>query len=240
MKKQPIIILHGWGLSGERFGPLASLLSKEGYETYAPDLPGFGTSATPKRAYVLGDYASFVHSYMAAKHIQNPILIGHSFGGRVSLKFQMLYPAESKAVILTGTPGFTPVPRKKLVFFVAAAKIGKCFFQLPILNIIYDSVRKWYYYVVGARDFYRAQGVMRDIFKNIVQEELETSMRAVGVPCLLVWGALDRITPVWIAEKMEKTITGSRLVVIPDCDHGVSYKMPEVFVKAINPFLRSL
>ena len=46
---------------------------------------------------------------------------------------------------------------------------------------------------VGARDFYRANGVMKT-FKHIVQEDLVASMRSVNVPCALVWGSEDRIT----------------------------------------------
>ena len=240
MKKLPIIILHGWGLSGSRFAPLVDLLSRAGYSPYAPDFPGFGTSEIPKSAYTLADYSNFLADYITKHTIQRPILIGHSFGGRVALKFQSMYPSVARALILTGTPGYTPVPRKKLMMFVAVAKIGRKIFELPVLRIVQDSVRKWYYYVVGAREFYRADGVMREVFKNVVAEGLEPYMSSVNIPCFLVWGELDRITPVWIAQKMQKVIKGSTLLIIPDTDHGISFKEPALFYKAITNFLRSV
>lgn len=240
MKKSPIIILHGWGLSREKFAPLGELLEKKGYTVFTPDLPGFGKSTPPPRPYHLSDYADFLRDYMRKNSIVNPVLIGHSFGGRVSLKYQMLFPKTINALILTGTPGYTPVPRKKLFIFVAIAKIGKFFLSLPVLNLLQENIRRWYYYVVGARDYYRAQGVMREVFKNIVQEDLASTMTTIVVPCALVWGEDDVITPVWIAKRMNTIIKGSKLIVIPEADHGVSYKSPERFVSAIGDFLKTL
>lgn len=240
MGKPPIIILHGWGLSASRFTSLKDLLITRGHAVYALDLPGFGTSKIPTTSLYLSDYADFLHTYIVKQKIQNPVLIGHSFGGRVSLKYQMVYPKTVRALILTGTPGYTPVARKKILVSMALAKMGKFFFSIPPLNLMQEKIRSWYYYLVGARDFYRASGVMRDIFKHIVQEDLQIPMKAVSVPCALVWGEEDSITPMWVAKKMHEIIKGSTLTIIPKTGHGVSYKQPEQFVEAIDSFLKTL
>ena len=240
MKKPSIVILHGWGLSGGKYQDLSRLLSEKEYNVFAPDLPGFGREPAPSRAYHLADYAEFIHQFLKNHKIVHPVFIGHSFGGRVSLKFEAMYPGIVRAYILTGTPGFTPVPRSKLALFIAVAKVGNWFFQLPVLRGAQNFVRKWYYYAVGAREFYRANGVMRQVFKNIVGEKLDGLMKNIQAPCLLVWGALDRITPVWIAERMQKEIHGSKLVIIPGTDHGVSFREPGKFTEAILPFLSDL
>jgi pimeloyl-ACP methyl ester carboxylesterase len=108
------------------------------------------------------------------------------------------------------------------------------------LSLLREAIRKWYYYAVGAREFTKAQGVMRDVFKHVVAEDLAGYMNAIHVPCLLVWGEDDRITPLWIAKRMNECIQGSTLITIPSADHGVSYKEPALFMKAIAPFLKSL
>jgi len=239
-EKPSIVILHGWGLSGIKFQELSCLLSEKGYNVFAPDLPGFGREEAPSYAFHLADYVEFVYRYLKSHKIIHPIFIGHSFGGRISLKFASMYPEIVRAYIFTGTPGFTPVPRRKLALFIAVAKIGKWFFQLPVLRGAQDWVRKWYYYAVGAREFYRANGVMRQVFKNIVEERLDAYLANVHVPCLLVWGSEDRITPVWIAERMHRAIQGSKLIVIPESDHGVSYKQSTRFVDSIMPFISRL
>ncbi|HUD19695.1 MAG TPA: alpha/beta hydrolase [Patescibacteria group bacterium] len=237
MGKQPVIILHGWGLSSGKFQLLAQLFDRKKYKVFVPDLPGFGKSVMPTKALALKDYADFLYVFVNNNHIDKPILIGHSFGGRVALKYQLLYPRATKMLVLTGTPGFTPVPRRRLIFFITIAKIGKFISSAPPFSFFEDRVRSWYYYVVGARDFYRAKGVMRETFKIIVQEDLMPCLRKVMVPCVLAWGANDRITPLWIAKKMKEIIPQANIVVIPDADHGVSYKQPEIFFNAIRKFL---
>lgn len=235
-----LIILHGWGLTASRFAPLANVLTKKGYRVFVPDFPGFGTSPMPTHPFTLSDYADFLGAYIHTHKLQSVVLIGHSFGGRVSLKYAMSQPSELFSLILTGTPGYTPIPRKKLLLFILLAKIGKFFFSMWPLTLIQEKIRLWYYYVVGAREFYRAQGVMRETFKLIVQEELTSAMQQVRVPCLLVWGALDSITPLWIAKKMHTIIKNSELIIIPDRDHGVPFKDPNTFVTNIEDFLRTL
>ena len=238
MGKPPIIILHGWGLSGKVYQPLIDELKKLGFRAFAPDLPGFGKELPPHYPWKLRDYARFVDDYLRKHKVVRPIFIGHSFGGRISLKYQELYPKNVRALILSGTPGFTPIPKKKLLLFIALAKIGRIVFSLPPLNLFSDYVRRWYYYVVGAKDFFRAEGVMRDIFKIIVQEELVTSMQSVTVPCLLLWGEYDLITPTAIAYRMREVVPDAELKIIPEADHGVSFKQPEIFVQYIDQFLK--
>lgn len=241
MKGKPaIIILHGWGLSASRFAPLATVLTGKGYPVFVPDFPGFGKSAIPTRPFALSDYADFLDAYIRKNKLHEIVLLGHSFGGRVTLKYCMDKRPNLRGIILTGTPGVTPIPRKKLLLFILFAKIGKFFFSMWPLTIIQEKIRLWYYYVVGAREFYRAQGVMRETFKLIVKEDLSPAMRQISVPCLLVWGALDQITPVWIAKKMHTIIKNSELIIIPDRDHGVPFKDPNTFVTHIEDFLRTL
>ncbi len=238
--KYPIVILHGWGLSAKLFEPLARELRSLGYRVYVPDFPGFGTAAIPDKPLFLKDYVEFLAGYLKKRKLARAILIGHSFGGRVALKFTQSFPGEVGALILTGTPGYTPVSKKRLMLFIAIAKVGKIFFLIPFLNFFQEKVRRWYYFTVGARDYSRAEGFMRDTFKNVVREELVASMRDIHLPTLLVWGQEDIITPVPIAEKMKKTIQGSELYLIPKVGHNVVFKFPELFVSTITQWLKNV
>lgn len=240
MEKKTIIILHGWGLSGDKFAGLAQGLKNLGYQVFSPDLPGFGLTVMLQNHLELADYANFLDKYLREKKIKRPIVIGHSFGGKVALKFEQLYPNRLRALILSGTPGFTPVPKQKLMFFIALAKLGKLFFVLPPLTCFQNKVRRWYYYVVGAREFYRAQAPLQQVFKNVVQENLLPAMCAVKIPCLLVWGEGDTMIPVKIAKRMQQVISSATLTIIPSGDHGVPFKQPELFIKSCQDFLNKL
>ena len=194
----------------------------------------------PGRPYELADYCDLLHENLAEKKLLKVVLIGHSFGGRVALKYSDVYKDGVAGLVLTGTPGVTPVPRKKLFLFIFLAKIGKVFFSIWPLSLIQEKIRLWYYYLVGAREFYRAQGVMRETFKNIVKEDLLPYMKRVAAPTLLVWGATDQITPLWIGNKMHEEIRSSKLVVIQDRGHAVPFKDPDLFVSHIEEFLQGV
>ena len=237
--KSTLVILHGWGLSKKRFEPLIAEFKKRGYPVLAPDFPGFGESEIPKKPLTLSDYAKFLDEFLTEHNVINPILIGHSFGGRVSLRYQLMYPKSVRVLILTGTPGFTPTARKKLMLLVLFAKMGKFVFSLPGLSLFMEEVRRWYYYVVGAKEFYRAQGSMRQTFKNIVTEKLLNDMEHVRIPCLLLWGANDIIVPVEIARRMKQVIHKSDLILIDNADHGVPFKEPAIFADRVETFLHN-
>lgn len=239
MKFQDVIILHGWNLSGERFTPLLSVLKKKGFRVFAPDFPGFGKEPPPDTSWHVSDYADFLDRYIQRNKITNPVLIGHSFGGRVALKYVEAHPTEIKKLILTGTPGFSPIPSKKLMVFLLISKIGGYIFSLPGLKAIEDDARKFLYKLAGAREFLRAEGVMRQTFKYVVADDLRSSMKSIAIPCLLVWGEYDSIVPVSIAVRMEKSISGATLTVISGADHGVPFHQPDTFVSSIADFLRA-
>lgn len=238
MNSREIVILHGWNLSGARFSPLVSVLRKKGFAVFAPDLPGFGKEPPPDKPWHVVNYAEFLKEYCDHNHIRCPVIIGHSFGGRVALKFAQLYPDKLCALMLTGTPGFSPVAKKKLIFFLVLAKIGSLLFALPPLNLFSDWARRWLYYAAGAREFFRAEGSMRQTFKNIVQDDLVAAMESIRVPCLLLWGEYDVIVPQVIAYRMREVIPHATLNIIPEHDHGVPFKEPEVFAQYIEEYLR--
>ena len=126
------------------------------------------------------------------------------------------------------------------MLFIFVAKIGRLIFLLPPLSLFANSVRRWYYYVVGAKEFFRAEGTMRETFKRIVQEDLVMSIEAVSIPTILIWGEFDIIVPSSIAERMHRAIEGSELVIIPDADHGVPFNQSEIFVPYVTRFLETL
>lgn len=237
MKSKDVIILHGWNLSGKRFTDLADLLRKKGFRVKTPDFPGFGAEPAPDEPWHIWDYAEFLHRYIHIHKIHKPLLIGHSFGGRVALAFAAKYPQKSAGIVLTGAPGFSPVPKKKMIFFLVIAKIGGTLFSLPGIRLFADYARKLLYRVAGAREFYRAEGSMRQTFKFIVQDDLSEFMRKISIPCLLVWGKDDSIVPVHVAERMLGIIKDSKLHIVQGETHAFPMQNPNSFLREISTFL---
>ena len=90
-KGKDVILLHGWGQNTIMMDFIAQSL-KEHFKVYNIDLPGFGRSEEPKTAYSIEDYVEMLRQFVELNQIENPILIGHSFGCRISLLYAYKYP----------------------------------------------------------------------------------------------------------------------------------------------------
>jgi len=236
--KRPLVILHGWNLSAAKFIPLSRELKKLGYRIYVPDLPGFGKNKMVEKPLNLVDYAIFVEAYLKKHKISKAVIIGHSFGGRIALKMAAEKNGNLAALVLTGTPGFLPLPKIKVLFFMLLAKIGGLFFSLPIINRLDRIMRKILYRTAGASDFYHTKENMRQTFKNIVREELSPYLKKINTPTLLLWGRDDGIVPLSVAFRMSKTISRVQLQIINEAKHGVPWTHPEEFSRHLDRFLK--
>ena len=128
MKTVDVVLLHGWNLSKVTFAPLHDAFKNAGFRVHSLDFPGFGNEKAPDRPWHIVDYAEFLKRYFDTHHIQKAVVVGHSFGGRVALKFSQLYPSSVSSLILSGTPGLSPVLKRKMFFFLFSPKSVHLFF----------------------------------------------------------------------------------------------------------------
>ncbi len=92
---QAVVCLHGWGQNTEMMQFIQDYLSAR-FRVINLDFPGFGQSAEPDRGYSVDDYALWLHDLLESLHVDNPILIGHSFGCRVALVYANQYPVPDR------------------------------------------------------------------------------------------------------------------------------------------------
>ena len=131
---QPVLILHGWGASSSSWEKVQEILSDNNYKVFCPDLPGFGKTEAPEKAWGVSDYVDWVLEFTKTQNLDNFILIGHSFGGRVSIKFANYYPEKIKSLILCDSAGLKVSPslrRRMVLTFVGFFKLisGITFFS---------------------------------------------------------------------------------------------------------------
>jgi pimeloyl-ACP methyl ester carboxylesterase len=237
MSKKTIIILHGWRLDGKTFNPLKKILEKKGFRVFAPDLPGFGKNNMIDKPLVLQDYVDFLDKYIQKKRLSDIRLICHSFGGRVGIKYCAFKPEKINYLILSGVPGYVPVKRWKILFFLLLSKIGKVIFKLPVMKLFEDKARLLLYKTAKASDYMKVKGNLRDTFKNVIKEDLHEDMKRIKLKTILVWGENDKTVPLWIANKIQKTIKKSQLVIVPDTNHRLPFMNSDIFYKKIVQIL---
>jgi pimeloyl-ACP methyl ester carboxylesterase len=215
----PLIMLHGWGCSAEYFTKLQQHLAKR-FTVYTIDLPGFGLSSPPEEIWGTKEYAELMAKFIQAIHIDEPILLGHSFGGKVII-FLLTHELISgvKKIILVSSPG-VKLPQSfeikaKIIFF----KIIKFFLKIPIIKKIFNARFEFYKNKFGSTDYKNASSLMRAILVKVVNEDLSSLLPLIKTPTLLLWGAKDTTTPLKSAEIMQNKIFGSKLIVFPDSGH---------------------
>lgn len=212
--RRSVVFLHGWGSQSSH---LKSLFS--GCKNFvALDLPGFGKSERPKSTWSIGDYANFFEKLLLKLKIENPVLVGHSFGGSIILKYCSTH-SDVKKIILIGSAGIRN-DSKKLFIYKIGAKIFNIFFSLPIVKLLKDKIRKNFYVSIGSEDYLNA-GEMRDIFQKVIKEDLREDMRNIVVPAALIWGENDKETPIMDGIEMNKLLLNSQLFKIPNAGHYV-------------------
>lgn len=236
MNKYPILILHGWNLESSKYTSLSDELTKNGFKVYVPDLPGFGKTMIG-RTFNLADYEEFVISYLNVKKLTKVNLIGHSFGGRISLRLTANHQDKINSLILTGVPGFKPVTSFHTLSFLILAKLGRMIFRLPVLSAGRQIAKKYLYKVALSTDYYQTNRELKKTFQNVVKEQLIDFMKIIKLPTLLIWGSDDTIVPLQVAEKMSKLISNSRLEVITGARHGVVWTHYRVFAGKTKRFL---
>ena len=94
-----IILLHGWGQNIEMMKPIGDRLSNK-FKITVIDLPGFkGLTKEPPYAWTLTNYSEMLEEFLEKLDIHKPIIIGHSFGGRLAIRYSANHPVEK--VVLT-------------------------------------------------------------------------------------------------------------------------------------------
>lgn len=96
-KGQPLILLHGFCETGKMWTDFAEVLSQE-FRVLCPDLPGVGDSPIAGDQISLEEVAVLLEDWMEERNIRNPIVIGHSLGGYVTLALLELMGNRLKAV----------------------------------------------------------------------------------------------------------------------------------------------
>ncbi|RJQ26246.1 alpha/beta hydrolase [Candidatus Parcubacteria bacterium] len=246
--KHNIIILHGWGLSGNKYKDLKSILEFQGYKVFIPDFPGFGIEPLKEDGYHLIDYAKFLDEYIKNNKLNDIVLIGHSFGGRVIVKYMGEVKdkkIEIKAIIISGSPLIRQKisSRKKIIIgLLKPLKIIYSIFPEKIYkNRISYYIRKLIYRAIGEMDYYKAsKNNMKKTFINIINEDQEKNLKKINTPTLLLWGKEDRITPLSIGVNIHKKIAKSRLSIIKNETHKFPYDNPEKFAKETLAFMSLL
>lgn len=228
-----VILMHGWGCNHTTLASIERLLT-DSFTVYNVDFPGFGDSTEPPSVWGMEQYTTIVEKLVQAEHIDNPILMGHSFGGRVGI----MYASRNKVakLVLIDAAGVKPRRSLKYYFKIYSYKTYRRLLPLLVGRQRADKIIDNYRRRVGSSDYNNASVMMRRIMSRVVNEDLCHLMPKIKCPTLLVWGENDTATPIADARKMERLIPDAGLAVFKGAGHYSFLDDPYRFAAVIRSF----
>ena len=214
----PVLLLHGWGSSFDVYRGIMSALSDR-CRLVALNFPGCGNSDTMSEPWNLDDYCNLVMKFINAVGLENPILMGHSHGGRVILKMTGSGMVTPPKIVLLDAAGLIPKKSLKQKMRARSFKIIKWCLTRPVIRNysagLLDKARKHY----GSADYNAAPEVLRKTMVSLVNTDLRELLPNIKCPTLLIWGENDTATPLADAKIMESLIPDAGLCVIKSTGH---------------------
>lgn len=215
---EDILFLHGWGASLESFRAMVSPLSKN-FRCILLDAPGCGKSDLPNEPLTPKDYCDITKEFMKKVGLKNPIMIGHSNGGRTILNMCADGYVKPKKIVLFGAAGIKSKKSFKQRLRQSVYKTCRRVLTLPIIRLYTKDALELLRSHFGSADYKSAPPVMRQTLVNLINSDVTDKLHNIKASTLLIWGENDTASPLWMARVMEEKIKDCGLVVMPGCSH---------------------
>lgn len=215
----PLIFLHGWGQNIEMMLPIAKPFIKD-HDVIIIDLPGFGKSDEPTYPWTVLDYVEMLHTLIKNLNLKDVSLIGHSYGGKISLLYASKYDVQK--LVLLASPYKKEIQKESLKL-----KTLRALKKVPGLKKLENFAKKH----IGSTDYKNASPIMRETLVNTVNLDITEDAKKVKAPTLLIWGTNDEAVSIDEAYELENIIKDAGLVIYEGLTH---YAYLEDLGKTIN------
>lgn len=228
-----LLLIHGWGQSHAFWNDLVKKYSNK-YHIFTLDLPGFGKSREPPTIWSLTDFAKFVHNFSTTLEIKNPIIIGHSFGGKIAIAYAAEFPVK-KLVLYSTSGGISEKSLYKIVYKKVFVNFSKHIFPNLIYrlqSLIFKPTSYKNNVIVNNKRSRR----MLDIYTNSHEGDSNLANK-IKTKTLILTGAKDNISEHGSGKFINSQIKNSLLVEINDAGHFAHLESPNKFYTSLDRFL---
>jgi len=234
----PLVLLHGTGASLHTWdGWTASL--KDSLLIYRMDLPAFGmTGPHPEEDYSIDSYVEFVHQYVLTIGVDSFALAGNSLGGYIAWAYTLKYPDDVSHLILLDAAGYPSEEETTALAFKLATNpiLSKLFKQITPKSFIRKNIEQVYaddskitdalidrYHDMALRKGNR-QAFIDRVHTNHTDRSDQISN--ISVPTLIQWGAEDTWIDPGDADRFNKDISDSQLIIYDNVGHVPMEELP--------------
>ena len=219
---RPVVLVHGFGVSGRYMLPLARSLAGR-FAVFVPDLPGHGRSEKPSAPLGVGGLADALGDCIDALGLERPTLVANSLGCQVVTALAVRRPDRAGALVLIGP---TVDPERRLA-------------RRQLFAGLRDSVREpWSLLALAAHDdVVLGPRALLATTRSALADRIEERLPLIEQPSLVVRGGRDAFVSAEWAERVATLLPRGRLVVIPGEPHAVHYTRPDLVADAVRQLL---
>ncbi|MFL6235088.1 MAG: alpha/beta fold hydrolase [Thermoanaerobaculia bacterium] len=246
---EPVVLLHGFGASAYSWRKVIPALA-EGHRVVAIDLNGFGYTQRPRsrESYTREGQAKLVLDTMDALGIARAHVVGHSYGGGITLYLAARHPERFRSMVLvdSSAPTYANDRRSRAaalrpldILFVRTVALRPGAVRKALLRSFWDDSKVTPELVRAYSGRVAVEGV-GDAFYGLTAPvppgppvELET----IEVPTLVVWGAHDELISPESGRRAAARLPHSEFVLLEDSGHLPMEEQPEALLRAVLPFL---
>lgn len=233
---KPLILMHGWGCDNSALS-LFERVGRENRMVYNIDLPGFGKSEEPPTPWGIEEYTLMLEQFVERLGLDNPAILGHSFGGRIAILYASRNPVQK--LILVDAAGVKP--RRSLSHYVKiyTFKIARKMYPLLVGRKKAEKIIEHMRRSRGSADYANSSPMMRQVLVRSVNTDLRSVMPSIKAPTLLLWGEKDTATPMRDARIMKRLIPDAGLISFPGAGHFSFIDNPYQSAAVVRRFLLS-
>lgn len=230
---QTLVLVHGLGQNGftDWIGVMPQLAQR--YHVVTFDFPGFGYSGSPTGKYSPTNYARVLSSVISRHTKGRAIVVGHSMGGAVSLRFASRYPAQLDKLILVDAAGIL----HRTAFVKHSARVPVAVEQMP--GFLKDAVARVKDFgnatvekIASLPDPTRVLGASETIWGSVmanrtnvnagmalVEEDFSADIPKIQIPTWILWGEADSVAPLRTGQMLAHRLPRAQLLTMPGVEH---------------------
>jgi pimeloyl-ACP methyl ester carboxylesterase len=250
---QPVILVHGFASSSYTWLTLVRSLPS-GFRYIALDLKGFGRSDKPRdKNYSAYDQAKILTEFINKLGLDNIVIIGHSFGGIVSLVSLISNKIKNRVVslvLIDSVAYFNHIPDFIAKLSIPVANILGLEL-LPPRKLVLQVLEEVFYdhskiteemisaYAENLSDLEAKRSLIRSASQFVSKDmkHIHEKFNQVQVPVLIISGGADRLIPIEESYALEHALPHVELKVIPKCGHSPQEECPQETANIISGFL---
>jgi non-heme chloroperoxidase len=242
----PVLLLHGFADSWRSFELVLPHLP-ESIHAFALSLRGHGDASRPATGYGVRDFAADVAEFQDAMHLRTAVVVGHSMGSGVALRFAIDHPERTMGLVLVGaspTMGATEAAREFWDSTVSQLTdpVDPALVRGMTESVLAQPVPPAFLDTVVREGLKVPALVWKAAFESRWRREGDYSaaLSEITAPTLIVWGDQDARYPRGEQDALAAAIAGSRLLVYHGAGHFLHWEEPQHFGSDLLTFVQGL